>query len=281
MVIYPEKLTHKEYDNVLKQLHSMLLNVALEIKRICDENNISYFLIGGSLLGAVRHQGFIPWDDDMDIGFLREDYEKFLILCNTELNEKYELITTKKPNYGLPFSKIQIKDTLFKEKGAPECNSENGIYVDIFPVDRYPDTFFDRKIHGIQVLLLRYALLKKCDYQAVKNGIDLKKVIGNTYTAIHSKEYIVKKIHSVATKYNDKNTKFFYTTGSAYPYGKEIFPQKCFEGQLEEVLFEGIMFKCPHFKEQILEHMYGDYMKLPPQEKRYNRHGVIAIDFGK
>ena len=97
---------------------------------------------------------------------------------------------------------------------------------------------------------------------------------------MHTKAYLVKKMNAIASKYNNCKTSFLYTTGSSYKYGKEIMEQDCFDGPLPEYAFEGVSFKCPNKRELILKRMYGDYMELPPIEKRFNRHGVKYIDFG-
>lgn len=272
-------LTIDEYKVVLEKLHSSILEIGIEIRRICKENNIKYFIIGGSLLGAIRHKGFIPWDDDMDIGMIREDYEKFILVCKDQLNEKFTILTTDIENYGLPFAKIQLKNTLFLEKDAPVYKEGNGIFVDVFPVDKIPENSFLRKKHKIISGIIRYALLLKSEYIDPNKNVNFIKNVITIYCRIHTRESIIKKMQRIATKYNKSNSLIYYNTGSAYEYGREVFPSESITGQISEIEFEKEIFSCPNNPDIILKMLYGDYMKLPPEEKRYNRHGVQKICF--
>lgn len=279
-MIYPKDLSLDEYKELLSVLHKHILKIAVEIKRICDENNLQYFLVGGSLLGAIRHQGFIPWDDDMDIGLFRDDYEKFLRLCRTELGPEFHLVSTQdEEHYGLPFAKILLKNTVFLEKGAPNYSCGNGIYVDVFPVDKIPDSVYERKMHNAESAFFRYALLKKNGYRDSNPQMTMKKRVVITYANAVSREHLIKRMDQVATHFNKRDTQYYYNTGSAYKYGKEVFPVESLTGELPEYLFEAVLFKGPKEPEKILEMLYGDYMSLPPEDKRYNRHGIVAIDF--
>ena len=140
-------------DNVLDKLHSVQIEILDEIVGICDKHNLTYFLIGGTLLGAVRHKGFIPWDDDLDIAMPREDYEKFLKIAKTELDKKYYLhdISIDK-NYWQPFIKIRKNNTLFDEKMIDNIETHKGIFVDVFPFDNL-------KRDGI-LLKIKWSILK-------------------------------------------------------------------------------------------------------------------------
>lgn len=276
-----EQLTREEYIELLNKVHSKIVLIAEEIKRICEANAIKYFLIGGTLLGAVRHTGFIPWDDDMDIGFLREDYEKFVCACKTGLSKGFELITDEMDGYGLPFVKIQMKGTTFQEESAPHYACGNGIYVDCFPIDKMPDGRIQRKLQEIILLLLRYALLKKNGYTDLGATRGIKRFLANVYTAFFSKKALTKQLQKCCTRYNKCNTEYYMNCGSAYRYGKEIFPNASLQGDLPEMKFENTSFAVPKDEKKILTQLYGDYMKFPPEDKRYNRHGIVEIDLGE
>ena len=130
---------------VLRKVRQTQLEIAREIRRVCQENDISCFLAHGTFLGAVRHGGFIPWDDDMDMGMLRSDYEKFCRIAPEKLKPEFCLQTWyTEPNYGLPFGKVMKRNTLYLENKKTRRLENNGIYVDIFPYDYAPEDVQER-----------------------------------------------------------------------------------------------------------------------------------------
>lgn len=125
---------------LLRKVQIEQLELAKEIKRVCEILNIPYFLDAGTLLGAIRHEGFIPWDDDLDMGMLRSAYDKFLKEAPAVLGEEYFLQTWHSDlNYGLPFAKLRKNNTVYKEEAAQNSGAHCGFYVDIFPYDVYPE----------------------------------------------------------------------------------------------------------------------------------------------
>ena len=130
---------------LLRKVQLVQLEIAKEIQRVCQENDIRCFLVAGSFLGAVRHQGFIPWDDDMDIGMFRSDYEKFCRIAPQKLDKRYCLQNWHTdPNYSLPFGKVVKRNTLYMENKKSRRIQENGIYVDIFAYDNAPEDPLER-----------------------------------------------------------------------------------------------------------------------------------------
>ena len=149
-------------NETLRKVQLAQLEIGKEIKRVCDENGIKYFLDSGTLLGAIRHKGFIPWDDDMDMGMLREDYERFIEIAPKELKPEYFLQTWKTDkSYPYAFAKIRKKGTVFIEAVSQKTNAHNEIFVDVFPYDIYPDDETVRTKLTKKIMLLKYSLWMK------------------------------------------------------------------------------------------------------------------------
>ena len=272
-------------DEELRKVQLVQLEIAKEIKRICDENEIKYFIDGGTLLGAVRHQGFIPWDDDLDIGMLRADYEKFLKIAPQKLDEKYFLQTWhQKDGYGLAFAKVQKRNTVFLEKLAASVKTQHGIFVDIFPYDNYPDNKEDQKQQGMRITITKKLMTAKCKYRPwdAENHFDLKKYIGyiplRILALFFKKEKMVQFYEKNATAFNKIETDMLFAQ-AIEPYGEFAIPKECVD-QLVELKFEDTTFKAMSMYDKYLTLFYGDYMTPPPEGKRENRHGIVKIDFG-
>lgn len=270
---------------ILRKVQLIQLEIAKEIKRICEENGINYFLDSGTLLGAVRHKGFIPWDDDLDIGMLRNDYEKFLQIAPGQLKENYFLQTwdTDK-NYPLPFAKIRKKGTVYIEQVAEYSNANNGIYIDIFPYDVFPIKKMQQIKQGFFIELYRRIMLIKLNYypwMAKKTFIDkLKTCMAYLPILMVSIFLNIKKIKQkydyIMKIYNNKKTDFLYEQAGASRYGKWVIPTDCFNAFIN-LTFVDTEFSCPSNFDKYLKTVYGNYMQLPPIEERENRHNIINI----
>lgn len=267
---------------ILEKLHKLELEIALELKRICDKYQIEYFLIAGTMLGAVRHGGFIPWDDDMDIGMLRVDYDKFINICKKELSEKYFLQTWDNDSeYPFSYAKIRINDTKIIEKFSKNSNAHLGIFIDIFPFDNVPNSNIRKKIQGKEIYILRRLLWIKKGYGKEyftsildKLKYEILRHISNLFTFTYLKE----KLYRILTKYNEEVSEFVFTDGS-YGYDKEMIKRK-WVTNLSTINFEGEKFLAIKDYNEYLSYFYGDYMVLPPEDKR-GGHQIIDIDFGK
>ena len=267
----------------LPKLHNCQLIIAREIKRLCDKHNIKYFIIAGTLLGAIRHGGFIPWDDDMDIGMLREDYEKFLKVAKTELGEEFFLQTPETDkNYGLPFAKILLNGTLLVEATAGS-NAKKGIFVDVFPFDVAPRYEADRENHNKKTYFYKRLLLAKLNYNVCAKNDYVKRAVYfvlKIMSAFCSNDKLVNKLENEITRYNNSETEDVVNIGGAYGYKKETIKAEWVR-ETVEIPFEDMKISAPVDYIQYLETFYGDYMTPPPEDKRYNRHSVTELDFGK
>lgn len=272
----------ENYLKELKKLQSLELKIAKEIKRVCENNNIHYFLIGGTLLGAIRHNGFIPWDDDIDIGMKREDYESFLQVCKNDLGNEFFLQTYKTDRaYGQFFAKVRLKETQFIEKSAEKTSAHNGIYVDIFPFDFTDEDAFIRSKYISRINLLTNLYRFKKGYKTWTNDF------------LHMCYYYLYKFLTYFIKISLLESSveriISLSKNSDYPYVINYFdctPSKEYMSikgvnNLIDVSFEDTVFKAPLDSKEYLFKTYGNYMQLPPKDKRYNRHNIVKLDFGK
>lgn len=247
-----------------------------EILRVCDLLNVKCFLIAGSVLGAVRHGGFIPWDDDMDIGMSRDDYNKFLNYSGKYLNEKYQMQSPYDYENACPYSyaKLRINGTKFVEYCNRNVDMHQGIYIDIFPFDEVPD---DEKanikqFNKVQRLKKIYVYRETPDVsEAPKTFKDTLKraarYIIHYICKLIPRKVLMREIDKWSTKYNGKGTHAissldFPKRMRMYALKEEMYP-------LKECKFDGISAYMPGNYEAYLTHHYGDWRKLPPKELRF------------
>lgn len=270
-----KKLTSDE----LKSLQNVLLEIFIEIQRICSKYSLTVFLGGGSALGAVRHKGFIPWDDDMDLMMLRNDYELFIGYFKKEANLGFKL---KESGFSLHIIK---EKTLYV--GPMTSDDDGGIYIDIFPIDYVPLNKVSRWIKGICSDLLLFILNSKGIYQ--RDNIYLKGLFMQTFSSciiyygrkmigcIFSKVSVSKlrKLHYKIISYSKISTLVTIPTGRKHYFG-ELLPYTVFFPPKESE-FEHLSCQLPNKIDTYLSNLYGkDYMELPPIEKR-ETHPCISF----
>lgn len=260
-------------DIELKKLHEIQIDMLIEVKRICEKYDIKYCLIGGTLLGAIRHKGYIPWDDDADVGMLRDDYEKFRKVCEKELNsEKYYFQDDRNTEgYRWGYGKLRRKETLFLRENQGHLNFGQEIFIDIFPLDYAPDNMLFRKIHTFYCFCIRKMLWSPVGMKVEKN---ILKRIGYYLLSKISKEKIYRHYYKYVNSRKRTDTVRLNLFPTKKPYG---FPILFFE-ELIEVSFENKLFMGSKYYDEYLKMKYGDYMKLPPEENR-KVHPVEKIKF--
>lgn len=255
-----------------KKLREIQLEILSAVASFCESHHINYWLDFGTLIGAVRHKGYIPWDDDVDLGMMREDYIKFIELFNQE-NTRYKFMCYEiDKSFPYPFGKVLDTETVLYE--PDERGHKLSINIDIFPYDNIPDAKTAKKLYKKRD---RYSL-----FQVAK--IHKGKAQGNfvrrffvaclkLFVKIFPRDYFVKKIIKNAKKYSDCNTAFVGDlTGSLtnFTCDKSVFD--CFL----ETEFEGKMFKIPRGYDELLRMVYGDYMQFPPESQRVSHHRFKA-----
>lgn len=260
----------------LNKIKRYEMDALVEVDRLCKKYGIVYSLRCGSLLGAIRHKGFIPWDDDIDICMYRDDYIKFREICKTELNDRffYQSHETDKEYFHL-FDKIRVNGTVFKETYLGKWNIHHGVYIDVFPIDNWLNTPKGE---------WQYKKFKICRTILYSKYLDTKARSGDKkwqawlikfFTFFLSKEYLYRKAEKYAQENNDKDTGYAITFGSGY--GKRCaFPTEYYTNVCEAD-FEDKSFCIPIKYDEVLKQIYGDYMKLPPIEKRFTQHDLLEL----
>ena len=265
----------------IKIIQDKILFILKEFISICEENNLTYYALGGTLLGAVRHKGFIPWDDDIDIGMPREDYEKFKKVAPDLLPSNYKFLNEDTPGYKKAFSVIRDDSTKIIMNYSKEELVES-LWIDVFPLDGMPSNKLKKKIHSFRYLYTRMMVqlsqFNSLVNQKKENRPLTEKVIIGFANAVNIEKIISftwaqKKYLQTIKKYSF-NEAFAGNYTGAYKL-REIVPSDYF-GQPVLLQFEDLKLSCPHKFREYLTAIYGaDYMQLPPEEKRVLHHYKI------
>lgn len=254
-------------DTLLDKIHRTELDIMREIDRICRKYNLTYFLSFGTLLGAIRHHGFIPWDEDMDIMMPREDYEQFLKIAPNELPERMMIDAHScNPNYFNPFAKVRNKNTLFAIRALQNYDGPQGLWIDIFPMD-YADE------HNAEDTVKRGRDIAIC-----RAGICIKRGIFK-WDALPAKRRPVYHLLSLLPEFllwkqidkahlKHKGEKNMYVIlGADYQHERRPMPMEWFFPP-KEADFEGEKFFIPANSDAVLTQAYGDYMRIPPKDRQ-------------
>lgn len=270
-------------DEETKKIQKYELEILTEFDRVARKNNLKYMLVGGTLLGAIRHKGFIPWDDDIDIGMPRKDFEVFKKIWKKEVNTKkffYQDMDNTE-NYGMIFGKLKMKDTLLVEKTNNINKEDQAFWIDIFPFDKINSNYKKAKRDLLKGYILKLVYYLKCKNKLIEHTFIRKcaAFILKFMSLFYSKERCKYKLNKLYHKY-DSNKKYkIVSYGGTYIF-KEICDINYFDNLIEGE-FENRKFLIPKEYDKYLTDIYGDYMKLPPVEKRKSHHEIIEIKFPK
>jgi lipopolysaccharide cholinephosphotransferase len=241
----------------LNKAKKIMFEILKEFDRICKKYNLTYWLDFGTLLGAYRHKGFIPWDDDLDVGMLKEDYEKFLEIAKKELDSRYFLQTKETDKYYLNFfAKIRDRNSTFIDAWEKDKNIKyhQGIYIDIFPAMRVTKSTLENKYFRMLVFLSKLTHNRKIRIDFLTKPL-------------------IKKINS----FSDKKGEYLISSAETMHYLKPVKVDNIFPLRMLE--FEGELFPAPKDTDVYLRAIFGDdFMILPPKEKRVSHSVAIYPD---
>ena len=258
-------------------LHEHLMDTFSEFDRICRARDIPYYLVGGSLLGAVRHQGIIPWDDDVDIGLLRPDYERFLSIAADELDSRFFLQTFESdPGYFQCFAKIRVNGTRFVEVSSVNCDIHHGVFIDLFPIDSAPESPAMRWFHAALCKVLNTIALARGKYRDLspfRNGVAILMRAFLTPIPFATIENWLQTAMQLAR--NDEST-YVVMIGGPWSYQRECVVRRYFTNRVE-LDFGGRSASAPAEWHEYLTNQYGDYMTPPPEEERGKWHAVVDL----
>lgn len=266
-------------NHTLRKAQLTQLEILRKFRDVCNVHGIRYILGDGTLLGAIRHNGFIPWDDDIDVNMPREDYERFLNYAN-ELGEDFYLQTWKSDKeFALPFAKVRMKGTVYQEESSPGLRN-NGIYIDIFPCDRFGNLNAYNKFRFKVLNFLRLVMLKRS--KAYKMRLPKKNWLRDICVFIAKlipRSCLIGLYELLAKNENKLTSNYkYFENGGASSIGTWIIDAECLEKTALH-RFEDDEFAVPENYDLYLSTAYDDYMKLPPEEKRENRHGILRMVF--
>lgn len=268
----------------LRDLQLVELDILKEFIDICKNLNLRYFLAGGSVLGTVRHNGFIPWDDDIDVIMPRRDYDTFLEKGQNLMQKKYFLQTYKTdPEYTMGYAKIRNSETTFIEATVQKQNINHGVFIDIFPLDGYkPNEKIKNIIKKIKYKLYNIQIAKKYNTNTVNNiKSHLLTAISDIIYGNNTVTQLLEKKEKIATKYNYDESKYICPFFDPVKEPLALVFSKDYFGNGLVKKFEGIDVVIPQDYDAFLRQHYGNYMELPPEEDRKPHHYNQIIDLEK
>lgn len=260
----------------LEEIHEGTLVILKKIIEICDKINVNYFIAYGTLIGAVRHKGFIPWDDDLDIIMLRPEYDKFVSYCDAHENELYPFRLMNRFNTpGYPFNISRFNDLRYRMETNGYPDAGMGMFVDIYPFDGCGNDRDEaiREFNPKKKFLMRMLSLTYSDsFTPSKKSLfnTLAKLILYPIAKILGMNYFLCKLDNLCKTYDYSKSKFV----GVVTWDEKCFPvEKAWVEKTIEAPFEGLKVKIPVDYDKVLRLSYGDYMKLPPVEERVPHHG--------
>lgn len=261
-------------EKTLRQLQLIQLEMLIEVDRVCKKCGIKYNIIAGTLLGAIRHGGYIPWDDDADVALLRPEYEKFREACKTQLDKSrfYFQDNRNTKGYRWGYGKLRRKNTLFLREYQEHMPYEQGVFIDVFPLDNAPDNYILRSMQNFECFCVRKILWSKVGKIAERNF--WKRQVYKLLDKIPEQE-VFRHYYRMMRHANKQKTRMvrilmFPTPNNEYGYYRNWYENSV------DTMFEGVVFQGIKDYDSYLSFKFGDYMKLPPIKER-KVHPVVEI----
>jgi len=257
-----------------RKLQLRILDIVKDVDKICRENDIDYYILYGSALGAIRHQGFIPWDDDFDIGMTFDNYVKFLEICEKKLdkNKYYVQTPEKEKNYYLSFSKIRDIRTTLIEEGNENIDIVRSVYIDVFPLVGIPNNKIKERI-----LKINRAFMLSANMNVINNKF--LRCIFDIILKIFGRRKILKYTTKRCFKYNTNDCEYWCSIADGDGYIQNKIKREIY-GKPKYVKFEDIMLPVPENTDKYLKNIYGDYMKIPSEEQiKFREHTPYYLNF--
>lgn len=250
--------------------------IAKDVNDLCLRNGIKYFLLGGSAIGAVRHKGFIPWDDDLDIVMDADNYDRFIKVCREQLNTEKYYLQEGLVDWPMPFTKIKLRGTTFDEPGISTCEkTERGIFLDVFKVENAPSSEIGRMWQYLCAkYLLCYCLLER-GWAEVTGAKKLMMMAAYPLKIGFLHKFFLGQV----LRWNKKNCGYRIFWAGRYRYGKAFYTKDIFDEAIY-VPFEDTLLPVPEKYDKWLTQIFGDYMTPPPAKEQVGLH-LQGVDFGK
>lgn len=276
MIVY-DAIDYKPEE--LKEIQTKSLEMAKFFVQFCEQHNLLCYFCGGGCIGTIRHQGFIPWDDDLDFFMPREDYEKLQELWTACANtSRYQLYRPDK-NYCDHNSMITIKDeeTTYIKPYQSQLDISHGLPLDIFPLDGYPNSWFKRKLQIMYAMIYSLFVTQEIPTKHGKFMESVCKVILKSFPNEQTRYRIWKLCEQQMSKYSMSNCEYTTELCAGPYYMKKKYPTSCFEDKVYKE-FEGVMMPIPIGYDDYLKIAFGEYMKLPSKDKQKAHHACVFMD---
>ena len=257
----------------LRRVQLIELETLGEFRRICDQLSLRWFVIGGTLLGAARHEGFIPWDDDIDVGMPRADYDRFEAHCAGLLDSRFAWQSLRtSPAYPYIFGKLMREDTHVVEHALSRLPIRHALGIDVFPLDGAPESGLGRRLHAIAFKLATVTLAARIERTGAR------RILAYAFRVV-PRSGATRLVRRLARRFPYDTSAWAVNAGGAWGYRRECQPRGRF-GTPVSLAFEGTTVPAPAEWHEYLSNVYGDYMQLPPPEARRPRHRLTVVGLG-